>query len=167
MTALETVKPFMGQMEQTPKMLAMKYIVLEVEGIPTPILFPAHLGHDAMVPKVGDVKGEACKKAIEALDIWLQTYASEFCDKKTVDAARKHLWDNGGTIGYITDVLEQLRAAIAERPVPKVISAGFCEVESDDENVLALKVTVSGHSTSLGVSSRAEDAELIAKLLKG
>ena len=43
---MESVKPIMA-----PKVMRLKYVILDVNDIPTPIIFPAHLPHDTMVPR--------------------------------------------------------------------------------------------------------------------
>ena len=43
---MESVKPIMA-----PKIHKLKYVILDVSGIPTPIIFPAHLPHDTVVPR--------------------------------------------------------------------------------------------------------------------
>jgi hypothetical protein len=45
-TIAECLEPFRPKRKNLTK-----YIMLDVEGIPSPILFQAHLKHDAMVPK--------------------------------------------------------------------------------------------------------------------
>lgn len=51
----------------------------------------------------------------QALDDWIATYAPEFSDRKHVEAARKRLMDNGGTLAYVTDLRERVSAAKPRR----------------------------------------------------
>ena len=48
------------------------------------------------------------KELLETLDValsdWLNTYASEFADKKNVKEAFNRIKNNGGTLGYIADL---------------------------------------------------------------
>ena len=104
---MESVSAMVGK----PKLLP-KYVILDVEGIPTPVLFPAHLQHS-------DVGVGIDRMFIKSGDI---------------------------------------------------ISAGFYEVRPRlvlYETTPTLEVTVSGHSESLGVSHRPEDAEIIRTHLLG
>jgi hypothetical protein len=50
-------------------------------------------------------------KILNALDDWLHTYASEFCDEKHVIESMKRIEENGGTLSYIA----QLRNEIMEK----------------------------------------------------
>ena len=47
-----------------------------------------------------------------AIDDWLNTYASEFCDEARVAEAGKRIMDSGGTLAYIADIQEQNREAL-------------------------------------------------------
>jgi len=47
-----------------------------------------------------------------ALDDWINTYASEMCDKARVEEAWKRIKDEGGTLAYIADVQERNRKAL-------------------------------------------------------
>ena len=47
-----------------------------------------------------------------AIDDWLNTYASEFCDEARVAEAGKRIRDEGGTLAYIADVQQQNREAL-------------------------------------------------------
>lgn len=53
----------------------------------------------------------ALKRSMTALDDWLNTYASEFCDEKRVMEAHARL-DERGTLAYIADVQEKNRRAL-------------------------------------------------------
>ncbi len=48
---------------------------------------------------------EALKRSSQALNDWLNVYASLFCDEKRVNEARKRIRDSGGTVAYIADVV--------------------------------------------------------------
>ena len=56
---------------------------------------------------------EALRTASTALDDWLNDYASEFCDEQRVREARERI-NAKGTIGYIGDVQQVVRAALSE-----------------------------------------------------
>jgi len=47
-----------------------------------------------------------------AIDDWLNTYASEFCDEERVKEAGTRIREGGGTLAYIADVQEQNREAL-------------------------------------------------------
>ncbi len=49
-----------------------------------------------------------------ALDDWLNTYASEFCDEARVKEAGGRIMEEGGTLAYIADVQEQNHKALGE-----------------------------------------------------
>jgi hypothetical protein len=53
----------------------------------------------------------------------------------------------------------------ANQPPYPIVSAGFYEIHTDLPYPGKVSIEVSGHSHSLGVSSRPEDAEIIRKLL--
>lgn len=54
---------------------------------------------------------KALDAVILALDDWTNTYASDFCDETRVVEAWKRIKDNGGTIAYIADTVQQCREA--------------------------------------------------------
>ena len=54
----------------------------------------------------------ALLRSMIALDDWLNTYADDQCDPKRVQEARDRI-SEFGTIGYIADVQEQNRKALA------------------------------------------------------
>lgn len=58
---------------------------------------------------------DALERSKTALDDWLNTYASEFCDEERVAEAGKRIMDGGGTLAYIADIQEQNRVALGER----------------------------------------------------
>lgn len=97
-----------------PKLLP-KYVILDVEGIPTPVLFPAHVVHE-------------------------------------------HMAD--GVSSYVPATLEVISAGFYEAK-PGLVPYGPKHVRTE------IVVTVSGHSESLGVSHRPEDAEIIRTHLLG
>lgn len=55
---------------------------------------------------------ELLQDCATALDTWVCTYAPEFCDESAVEAARKRIWDEGGTLGYIADLRQRIREAL-------------------------------------------------------
>ena len=57
---------------------------------------------------------QALEKTQAALDVWLVTYASDFCRDSDVDNAKAAIREAGGTIAYVTDVLETARAALTK-----------------------------------------------------
>jgi hypothetical protein len=56
---------------------------------------------------------EAAAKGMEAMNVWVNTYAPELCDQDEVAKARKIISDGGGTLAYIADVNEQLHEVLA------------------------------------------------------
>ena len=56
----------------------------------------------------------AAKKAQEAMNVWVNTYAPEFCDKERVENSRKIISESGGTLAYIADINEQIHEALAK-----------------------------------------------------
>ena len=59
-----------------------------------------------------------------ALNDWVTTYASEFCDPKTVDDAHTRIAEGGGTLAYIGKLTERLSIEIDRQPVePEAESA--------------------------------------------
>lgn len=46
-----------------------------------------------------------------ALDDWVNTYASEMCDPDRVAEAMVRIYDNGGTLAYVAQVLVGVRLA--------------------------------------------------------
>lgn len=56
----------------------------------------------------------AAKKAQEAMNVWVNTYAPEFCDKEHVENSRKIISESGGTLAYIADINEQIHEALAK-----------------------------------------------------
>jgi hypothetical protein len=54
----------------------------------------------------------ALARSVTALDDWINTYASEFCDADRVAAAGKRIMDQGGTLAYIADIQEENRKAL-------------------------------------------------------
>lgn len=61
-----------------------------------------------------DEAGKALRKASVALDDWLNTYAAEFCDDGRVKEAYDRINENGGTIAYIADLQQEIRAILAK-----------------------------------------------------
>jgi hypothetical protein len=57
---------------------------------------------------------EALQASIDALDDWLNTYASDMCDQDRVEAAWKRITDNGGTLAYIAQTQQRNREALAQ-----------------------------------------------------
>jgi hypothetical protein len=55
----------------------------------------------------------ALRIASTALDDWLSDYAAEFCNEDRVKEARERI-NAHGTIGYIGDVQQVVRAALCE-----------------------------------------------------
>ena len=55
---------------------------------------------------------EALGKANEALNLWVLTYASEFCDCDDVIKAHQILMDGGGTLGYISNLMQNINNLI-------------------------------------------------------
>lgn len=56
---------------------------------------------------------EAAEKGMEAMNVWVNTYAPELCDQDEVAKARQIISDGGGTLAYIADINEQLHDALA------------------------------------------------------
>lgn len=58
---------------------------------------------------------ELLRKALDlstqALNDWLHVYADDMCREEDVAAAKARIRAHGGTLGYITDTLEAIRAA--------------------------------------------------------
>lgn len=46
-----------------------------------------------------------------ALDDWIVTYAEDCCDPQQVRNAWQRIMNNGGTIGYVTDLRDRVHAA--------------------------------------------------------
>ena len=61
-----------------------------------------------------DAARKALRKASVALDDWLNTYAAEFCDDGRVKEAYDRINENGGTIAYIADLRQEIRAILAK-----------------------------------------------------
>ncbi len=55
---------------------------------------------------------EALEQAIQALNDWVTTYASDMCYEKTVLATRTRLHGAGGTLAYIAEAIGRARAAL-------------------------------------------------------
>lgn len=55
---------------------------------------------------------QALARSVTALDDWINTYASEFCDADRVAAASKRIMDQGGTLAYIADIQKRNREAL-------------------------------------------------------
>ena len=51
------------------------------------------------------------QRAEDALDDWINTYASDLCDPARVAEAKVRIYDGGGTLHYIACVLVEVRAA--------------------------------------------------------
>lgn len=60
----------------------------------------------------------AAKKAQEAMNVWVNTYAPEFCDKEHVENSRKIISESGGTLAYIADINEQIHESLAKLEQP-------------------------------------------------
>ena len=60
----------------------------------------------------------AAEKAQEAMNVWVNTYAPEFCDKEHVENSRKIISESGGTLAYIADINEQIHEALAKLEQP-------------------------------------------------
>ena len=54
----------------------------------------------------------ALERSKTAIDDWLNTYASEFCDEARVSSAIKRIRVHGGTLAYIAGIQEQNRDAL-------------------------------------------------------
>lgn len=54
---------------------------------------------------------KAVARAVKALDDAIVIYASEMCDPKSVYRTMRRTWRSGGTIGYFTDIREELEKA--------------------------------------------------------
>jgi hypothetical protein len=63
----------------------------------------------------GAVLMEALNRSSVALNDWVATYASDHCDAATVEAAWNRIRPHG-TLGYIANVLEGNRIALASEP---------------------------------------------------
>ena len=50
-----------------------------------------------------------------ALDHWLHQYAPEMCDRKYVVETQRAMFDAGGTLGYMVDLQQRIRAALSKR----------------------------------------------------
>lgn len=55
---------------------------------------------------------EALERSKTALDDWINTYASEFCDEERVDEAGQRIREGGGTLAYLADIQKQNRDAL-------------------------------------------------------
>jgi hypothetical protein len=53
-------------------------------------------------------------RALQALNDWTATYASELCAEEDVQAARERIKCGGGTLAYVCDALTPLAAAIRQ-----------------------------------------------------
>ncbi len=81
---------------------------------PDPHPFSAQAGEGRYFEMIDEERRSvetALQSAITALDDWLNTYASDFCDPQRVEEAQTRLQEHG-TIAYITDVTTQCRAAL-------------------------------------------------------
>ncbi len=54
---------------------------------------------------------EALERSMVALDDWINTYASEFCDPKRVEEAAVRMRERG-LLAYLADIQEQNREAL-------------------------------------------------------
>lgn len=61
MVTMESVSAALG----LKNLMRLKYVILSVNDIPTPVVFPAHLQHDAMVPS-GACGGQLIHRVISA-----------------------------------------------------------------------------------------------------
>jgi hypothetical protein len=52
---------------------------------------------------------ERCK---DALDDWVTTYASEMCDVESVRRSEQRIMDNGGTLAYVAQLVQDIRDAL-------------------------------------------------------
>lgn len=57
---MESVKPIVA-----PKVMRLKYVILDVSGIPTPIIFPAHLPHDTIKTPYEVISAGFCEIEID------------------------------------------------------------------------------------------------------
>ncbi|MDR3533975.1 MAG: hypothetical protein P4L90_25845 [Rhodopila sp.] len=53
-------------------------------------------------------------RSMTAIDDWLNTYASDFCDEARVKEASSRIGAEGGTLAYIARVQQQNREALDE-----------------------------------------------------
>jgi hypothetical protein len=51
--------------------------------------------------------------AMQAVNDWIITYAADQCGQEEVKAARKRISDGGGTLAYVTDIMEMADKALA------------------------------------------------------
>lgn len=54
---------------------------------------------------------QKCRVALQALSDWAVTYAPYMCDPETVEKAKARIFERG-TLAYIANATDQLRAAI-------------------------------------------------------
>lgn len=54
---------------------------------------------------------QKCRVALQALSDWAVTYAPDMCDPETVEKAKARIFEHG-TLAYIANATDQLRAAI-------------------------------------------------------
>lgn len=59
-------------------------------------------------------KNDALAFAELALNDWVTTYASDLCDPDDLVRALSRISNRGGTLAYIGEVLEEVRAAMRE-----------------------------------------------------
>lgn len=59
-------------------------------------------------------KETALQNAIDALNTWTATYASELCSDDMVEMAQKRILEHGGTLAYIADVVQQCKSALKD-----------------------------------------------------
>lgn len=52
---------------------------------------------------------ERCK---DALDDWVTTYASDMCDTETMRRSEQRIMDNGGTLAYVAQLVQDIRDAL-------------------------------------------------------
>lgn len=52
----------------------------------------------------------------QALDDWIVTYAADHCSEESVRTAWKRIFDNGGTISYVTDLRDRVTKAKEQLP---------------------------------------------------
>lgn len=111
-------------------------------------------------------RDEAIQVAIQALNDWAVTYASDMCDEATVEAARARVLKNG-TLAYTADAAEGLRRLQAELSSLKA-SAKEARAEALEEAAKALEKRINKAGRGdLENSCYANGAALVRRLKEG
>jgi len=96
---------------------------------------------------------QALRDSQVALDDWLNTWASEFCDPERVRQAQERI-DEYGTCGYIAHVQQANREALAQYDASASAQEGWRPIKTAKKwlgsNVPEYKIVSDGHYVFIG-----------------